>query len=154
MEHKIKRFNLLDWLILTILAAAIALFGFFVWRREQTTLPEVPIVCVLRLPVSDQPLEIRVGDAVRNENGTVRFGEVTEISNRPYHTLCLRNGEPVYVGVDGMKETELTVRMLARRGIDYRVGEIRVSAGEIGNYRIGGAFATGVTTVTVREVTP
>ena len=152
MGRESRRFNTLDWVILTVLAAALALFGFLFWRRERSAPPEVPIVCVLRLQATETPPSISVGDPVRNENGTVRFGEVAAVSAHPYRTFFLRNGAFVYGRVDGLTETEITVRMNAVRGIDYRVGDIRICAGEVGNYRIGSSFAAGALTVAVKEV--
>lgn len=152
MKREVRHFNLLDWLILTILAAALALFGFFLLRRQERANPSVGIACVLRLPASENETSVQIGDIVRNENGTVRFGEVVAVSERPYKKFYLQNEKLVYGTVQGMTETELTVRMTATRGIDYRVGDIRVSAGEVGNYRIGSSFVTGVAVVSLEEV--
>ncbi|MBQ3640115.1 MAG: hypothetical protein II955_06320 [Clostridia bacterium] len=151
MDREVRRFNTLDWVILTVLAAALALFGFLFWYRERSAPPTVPIVCVLRLQASETTPSIVVGDAVRNENGTVRFGDVVSVSVRPYRAFYLQNGAFVYGAADGLTETEIMVRMNAVRGVDYRVGDIRVCAGEIGNYRIGSSFAAGVLTVAVKE---
>ncbi len=151
MKETVRRFNLLDWVILTVLAAALAFAGFLIWRRERTAPPELPIVCVFRLPASEKPAGIRVGDPVRNENGTVLFGYVTDVAERPQKLFGMRNGSPVYETVNGTTVTEFTVRMSAVRGIDYRVGDIRVCAGESGNYRVGPAFCAGVVTVSVAE---
>ena len=153
MKREARHFNLLDWLILTLLFAALALFGFFLLRRQQTANPSVGIECILRLPASENETVVQIGDAVRNENGTVRFGEVIAVSEQPYKKFYLKNERLVYGTVEGMTETEVTVRMTATRGIDYRVGDIRVSAGEVGNYRIGNSFVTGVTILSLEEVT-
>lgn len=152
MERETRHFNLLDWLILTILVAAIALFGFFLLHRQQTAKPSVGIECVLRLPASEEETVVQIGDVVRNENGTLRFGEVIAVSEQPYKKFYLQNERLVYGTVQDMIEIEITVRMTATRGDDYRVGDIRVSAGEVGNYRIGSSFVAGVTVVSMREV--
>ena len=151
MERTNRRLNSLDWILLTVLAAAVVLTAFLLTRRERAATPDIPIVCVLCLPASERMPDVNVGDAVRNENGTVRFGEVTDVVTRPLYALSLRDGNPVYSEEQGMIVTEVTVRMVALRTTDYRVGDIRVCAGETGSYRIGQMFAAGVTVVSVVE---
>lgn len=152
MKREKLRFGFFDWCILTLAALVLAVGAFLVWRRGETAPPAVEIECLLRLPASDQSPEFAVGDEVCNENGTVSFGRVTTIAVRPHETVFLRDGVPVYEAVEGMTETELTVRMTAGKSTDYRVGDLRVCAGSTGTYRIGAAYVTGVRTIRLWEV--
>ena len=132
--------------------AALAAFGAFgFWKHSQTIAPGVEIECLFRLPASAQSLPIAVGDEVRNENGTIYFGRVISVSERPYRTVFLRNGIPVYEAVEGLSEQELTVRMSAEKNDAYRVGDVRVCAGGSGTYRIGSALVSGVCIIQLAE---
>ena len=152
MKRERKQFGIFDWGILTLVAALVALGAFLFWKKSETVPPEVTIECVFRLPASAEKPNIAVGDSVRNENGTVMFGKITNISERPYQTVFLQEGQAVYQAVEGMQEIELTVRMTARKGEDYRVGDIRVSAGAQGTYRLGNTLVSGVRNISVKEV--
>lgn len=145
--------NLLDTILLTSAAAAVAVTAFFViGRAGDRTADTCGIECILRLPVSESAYPVRVGDALRNENGTVAMGTVTDVRIIPHRELLLHDGDAIYTEMEGLYETELTVRMTAtsRRGNGLRVGDIRVCAGATGAYRVAAFFVAGVTTVSVR----
>ena len=152
MKRERKRFGFFDWCILTLAAALLAVGAFVFYRRSETLPPSVEIECVLRLSASEESPTVNIGDEVRNENGTVAFGRVTGISECPYQTIFLRDETPVYDRVEGLTETELTVRMVAVKTSEYRAVDVRVCAGATGAYRIGASYFPGVYTVRVSEV--
>ena len=152
MKREKMRFGFFDWCILTLAAVLLAVGAFLFWKRGDAAVPTVEVECLLRLPASNQSLVIAVGDEVRNENGTIAFGKVTSISERPQTTVFLKEGEPVYEAVEGMKETELTVRMTAEKTTDYRVDDIRICAGSSRAYRIGSSYVANVRMIRLSEV--
>lgn len=151
MIRKARRLNLLDTVILTALAAAVAIGAVLLMRAEKRAPAGVEIECVLLLPPAENDDPIRVGDTVRNENGTVRMGQVTDVRKRPHRELILLDGQAVYAEIKGQYETELTVRMRAEDRPDdgIRVGDIRVRAGEKGSYRVGSVFVAGAEVISV-----
>ena len=152
MKHERKRLGFFDWCILTLAATLLAAGAFVFWRRTGTLPPQVGIECVLRLPPSVESQTVRIGDEVRSENGTITFGKVTNVSERPYKTVFLREGTPVYDAMEGMTETEVTVWMVAEKTSEYSVGDIRVCAGASGAYRIGASYFSGVRVIRLSEV--
>ena len=152
MNRERKPFGLFDWCILTLVAALLAVGAFVFFKHAENAVPTVEIECLFRIPTSDEPLQFAVGDEVRNENGTVAFGRVANVSQRPYKTTFLRNGEAVYESVEGLTETELLVRMIAEKTEEYRVGDIRICAGASGTYRVGNALVSGVQILHLQEV--
>ncbi len=153
MKREKRPLGLFDWCILTLVAALAAFGAFGFWKYSKTVAPQVELECLLRLPASAKTVDFAIGDEVRNENGTIFFGRVTGVASRPSETMFLRDGVPVYETVEGLTETELTVRMVAEKGEDYRVGDVRVSAGGKGTFRIGGALVSGVSLIRLEEVT-
>lgn len=151
MKRERKPLGLFDWCILTLVAALAAFGAFFFLKYGSAAPSQVELECLLRLPASEKEAAFSVGDEVRSENGTVFFGRVTAVSSHPYQTVFLKGGTPVYETVEGLAETELTVRVLAEKGEEYRVGDIRVSAGGKGTFRIGGTLVSGVSVVRVAE---
>lgn len=152
MKTETRRLGLFDWLVLTLVAALAAVGAFGFLKYGEKTAPAVEIECVLRFQSDEKTPAVAVGDEVRSENGTVLFGKVSALSSHPYQTVFLRNGTPVYDAVEGLTEVDLTVRMLATKADDYRVGDIRMSAGVGGTFRIGGALVPGVRILTLTEV--
>lgn len=151
MKRERKPLGLFDWCILTLVAALAAFGAFGFWKYGNRVSPQVELECLFRLPESNKNAAFSVGDEVRSENGTVFFGRVTAVSSHPYQTVFLKDGAPVYEAVEGLTETELTVRVLAEKGEEYRVGDIRVSAGGKGTFRIGETLVSGVSVVRVSE---
>ncbi len=152
MNRKKRPFGLFDWCILTLVAALLAVGAFVSYKYTENASPTVEIDCLFRIPASDENLQFSVGDEVRNENGTVAFGRVVSVLQRPYKTVFLRNGEAVYEAVEGLTETELLVRMSAEKTEEYRVGDIRVCAGATGTYRVGNTLVSGVHILHLAEV--
>lgn len=142
-----------DWLILLLAVAVIAVGAWYVLRRRDAASPTVTVRYTLCLYDTDATLVedgawkalIPVGSSVTNAAGTASLGKVSAVSVRPHSVAAVREGEVVFVELPARVDLLVTVRATAtaQTGDGLRVHDIRVSAGERGDWRVGGLLASG-----------
>lgn len=162
---KRQRLNTVDWLILSLLLAALLLGVLWVSRRDAAS-ETVPIVYTLSvLSVSSDVADenggwetlIPNGAVVTNERGSRVLGWVDSVTVRPSAVLSVRGGSPVTVLREDRDDLYVRIRADAiyGKGDCYRVGDIPILCGVDGDFRIGGfsAHACRIVRVEVEGVT-
>ena len=150
-----------DWLILLLAFAGIVLAGGYIWQRRRAVLPSTAITYTVLASGVDSSLApsgdwkdlIPVGSRVVSQNGTARLGSVTAVSSQPHLRATVRNGEVVFVPMPGMVDLLITVRAEAtvKTGDGLRVSDIRIAAGEVGEFRLAGFLASGAKVISVER---
>ena len=146
------KLRLLDWLILLAVLLGVALFAMFFRSQASAGEAELTAEYVLLLPPDEKNPQIMPGTVVKNENGTVTLGKVTEVRILPYREPFLRDRKIVYGEVGDLKAAEVSVMTVVSRraGQGLRAGEIRIAAGSIGNFRLGNRFISGAKVLSVQ----
>jgi hypothetical protein len=82
------------------------------------------------------------------------MGYVTSLEVRAHRAAAVREKKLVFIEREGFSDLYITVRGLAVRseGDCLRIGDIRIAAGETGDFLVGSFFAGNATVVSVREV--
>ena len=150
-----------DWLILLLALAGIALTGGYIWQRRRAVLPSTAITYTVLASGVDTSLAssgdwkelIPIGSRVLSQNGTARLGSVTEVSSQPHLRATVRNGEVVFAPMPDTVDLLITVRAEAtvKIGDGLRVSDIRIAAGEIGDFRLAGFLASGAKVISVER---
>ena len=138
----------IDWGILIFIALILLVGGGFVLYRYQTASPDVAvtyILCLEQVRGNEEAVErlVSTGSLVASENGTIPMGEVVSVMAKPSKAPCLRNGEVMIVPLSERFDVYVTVRAVGKEkeGDGIRVGDIRMAAGDYGNYRLGHFYA-------------
>lgn len=86
---------------------------------------------------------IPVGAQVYNENGTAHLGTVEAVFARAEMRAVVREGGIAFVPMEDRMILEVTVRGegRARRGDGIRISDVRIAAGSVGTFRLGGYYA-------------
>lgn len=155
-QEEKRRFVWVDWLILL----ALLLGGVAVaWRvRHSVRAAEAtqPIVYTLIFS-ADAELSweslVTVGATVTTANGTATLGEIASVEERPLRTPLVRDGRVVFTEVPDRVQLVVTVKANAvvRDGDGLRVGDIRIAADGMGDFRIGGYLAEGARVLSVQK---
>ena len=161
IDPKKKRgLRAMDWGILILLAFGIAAVATYALRLYARNTEVVPIVYTLRISganaamLQDDNAPIALGNAVHSENGTAALGTVEAIDFSPHLRAVVRNGDIVQASVPDRVDIDVTVRANAKKAVGQglRVSEIRIAAGAVGGFRIGGYLASQATVIHLREV--
>jgi hypothetical protein len=147
-----KRLTLLDWMLLggTFLAL---LIGIPLWLYSGGEAEGVQIrytVCISGVQSSflEEAGEIGelipVGSAVGSERGTALLGAVETVEKRPHIRPVVKEGKVDFEADPHRLDVYITVLGDAkeREGDGFRIGDIRISAGERGSFRFGGFYAS------------
>lgn len=152
-----------DWILLFAFAV-ILFFGvrFFLERRQRA---EADILTEYVICISSQSqlwadenvgwnVLIPYGTSVSSANGTADMGYVTSLEVRTHQVATVRAKKLVFIEHEGYSDLYITVRGLAVRGEGdcLRISDIRVAAGEAGDFLVGSFFAGNATVVSVKEV--
>ncbi len=161
--HKRRgRMNWVDWLLLALTASVLFMGGCFVKRRRAEAVATIPITYTLCLEGLPHELAeangswerlFPIGSTVSNGNATASMGKVSAIDVREHVTVTVQNGETVTVTVPRVADIYITVTGNARASIGegLRIGDIRVVAGERGDFYIGSHYAGAALTVFVER---
>ena len=157
-----RRLVWVDWVLLFLLTGAILLGGFFVYGRRRAVAPTATVLYILR--VSDLPVEaaadaggfselIPIGSSVQNSAATATLGRVASLSVRPHVQFTEKDGESLFFQSPDRVDLYVTVRAqaLEKAGDGYRVSDIRIAAGDSGDYHIGGFFSSAQTVFVKKE---
>ena len=154
------RFVWADRLILLVLITGSLLLAFLYYNRKQAALPTVEISYTLCLSaVSESFAEangnftalIPSGAVVTNDNNTTVLGKVLFVETVP-HTVAVAGEDSVlFVEMPTQVDLYITVQASAteREGDGLRVSDIRIAAGDKGNFRVGSFYAVGAQIVSV-----
>lgn len=161
-DGRVRRLIWVDWILLFLLTGAILLVGFFVYSRKKAVTPTVSVSYILQ--VSNVPAEaaeraggfselITVGSLVQNSTATATLGRVAELSVRPHVKFTEKDGSSLLFYSPDRVDLYVTVHAeaLEKAGDGYRVSDIRIAAGDSGEYHIGGFFAPAQTVFVRRE---
>ncbi len=139
-----------DWLTVGLaLLFFIGALGFYLYSKR-TPSGEEEITCVLLVSEVERSVWetqgeslIRVGDLLRCQNGTVIMGTVEEVRVKPHRYATVWNEKTSWEEHPYLLDVEVTVGMRVRPkdGDGLRVGDLRVAAGSVGEYRFGGYLA-------------
>lgn len=152
-----------DWLLL-LAFAVILFFGVrYLLQQRQHAKADVLTEYVICLSCRDRLLAdenggwnalIPNGALVSRANGTADMGYVTSLEVRAHRVAAVREKKLVFIEREGFSDLYITVRGLAVRseGDCLRIGDIRIAAGETGDFLVGSFFAGNATVVSVREV--
>ena len=157
MERE-KRLGVLDWILLCLLLVGATLGGWLLWRRSERGESLTSWRCTLRTQqITRGDLEayggipVKVGDTVKNENGTVTMGTVEAVEIKPHRVTTVREGRITRVDSTESVELWVTVRMegILKNGEGIRVRGLRIAAGSEGNFRLGRYAAGGAMILSV-----
>lgn len=150
-----------DWLILLLAFTAIVLTGGYIRQRRRAVLPSTAITYTVLTSGVDASLAssgdwkelIPIGSRVLSQNGTARLGNVTAVSSQPHLCATVRSGEVVFVPMPDRVDLLVTVRADAtvKTGDGLRVSDIRIAAGEVGDFRLAGFLASGAKVISVER---
>lgn len=152
-----------DWILLLAFAVILFLGVRYLLERRQRAEADTLTEYVICLSSQNQlwadesggwNLLIPYGSTVSSANGTADMGYVTSLEVRPHRVASVRAKKLVFIERDGYSDLYITVRGLAVRGEGdcLRISDIRVAAGEAGDFLIGSFFAGNATVVSVKEV--
>lgn len=149
-----KRLNLLDWILIVLLVAAVA--GGSVWfvRSRNSRTDPVGVICLVRIsPVEEALLNgggfPAAGDPVRLPGTEEEIGTVLAVSVAPRMEITAENGVLRLTDSPGRYTAEVTVRV--RTDGAHRVGNIRMAAGGKADLIFGGFYAAGCEILTLEE---
>ena len=153
----------IDWILLVVLAVILFLGVGYLFERRQSASPVSLAEYVIRLSAQDQSYAnenggwealISSGRSVSNANGTADMGRVVSLSVRPHLTPTVKDQTVTTVEMDGYVDLYITVQGMAirREGDGLRISDIRIAAGEAGDFLIGPFYAGNATVVSVRVV--
>lgn len=153
----------IDWLILLSIAALVFLAVNFIFEKRAEAVPNIALEYVICQTEQKQALAdendgwealMPVGATVSNENGTAYLGDVSGISIRPSVVPTVQAQSVTFIERRGFVDLYITVRGMAthRAGDGMRIGDIRIAAGTVGDFRIGSYYAARARIVSVREV--
>lgn len=147
--------------MVSLLLAAVLFFSalvyYFYSKRE--TDERVELTCVFLISDVEQADWERygdqwfsIGDPIYSSNGTVRLGYLDAVEKRPSLHLTVHEGVPAWESHPFLIDLEVVVKMSAtyRTGDGLRTGDLRIAAGEIGDFRFGD-FLTDAQILEVRE---
>lgn len=149
-----------DWLIVLLVLAVCVFGGYYLYRRYRAVAPTVKIqytVCVLgvdsRLADANGGWEglIPMGASVTSANGTAILGEILDVSVRPHSVASILKDDVVFVEHPSKCDLFVTVQGegVVKEGDGIRIHDIRIAAGDTGDYRLGDYCAVGATVVSV-----
>ncbi len=157
-----KRLIWVDWLLLALLGAM--LFGgirFFKGRRvtAEATVPISYTLCLESVPRSLGEANgswdwlLPAGAIVSNANATAQMGRVSDVLVREHRVPTVQESKTVMLSVPDRVDVYVTVKGFATApvGEGLRMGDIRVAAGERGDFYIGSYYAGGALTVFVER---
>ena len=159
-EEKNIPFRVIDWL-LVLLSAVILLgaIGFYRYSKREID-RRYDVICVFLISgIERDDWEVfggewfRTGDPLRSSNGTVILGYLESAEEKPHWKPTVQEGEAVWSEHPFLTDLEVAVRMTVtyREGDGLRAGDLRIAAGERGDFRFG-TLLTGAEIVEVREV--
>ncbi len=156
------RFTWADRLLLLGLVALLVSGAWFWGQRKNAAQSNVTIeytICVEnaneRLQAQSPQSLIAEGAVVKSANGTAVLGNVTEINTIPHLEATVRGGTLVFLNLRDRYDLYITVVGMAvqKAGDGTRIQDIRIAAGERGDFHIGGIYAAGAQIVSVAEAT-
>ena len=157
--------NALTWVDFLLLAVLLASL-FFAWRylrlRRAEAAPDVGVRYLLCVSGIDTRVIdetggaeglIPIGDDVKSANGTAFLGRVSAVWTETHVETTVQNGAVVFQEVPHRANlyVEVCGDAVARGGDGLRISDIRIAAGEVGDYRIGVFFASGAKVISVRK---
>ena len=144
-EWEYSRIRRWDWVAI---ALALLLFfgaaGFYFYVKHSPIEAE-RITCTLLISGVErdawegEEMPIRAGDLMRCQNGTVVMGEIEAVTLFPHLYATVLEGTPSWEEHPHLVDVEVTVGMQVREteGEGLRVGDLRIAAGSMGEYRFG-----------------
>lgn len=160
MKQEEKRgFVWIDWLIICALLIGGALVAVRVRHSVRSATATQPILYTLAFSAGSElawetwEMRIPVGAAVTTANGTALLGEVVSLEQRPIKTALVRDGRVVFTEMPDRVQLVVTVRAnaVAHAGDGLRVGDIRIAADGVGDFRLGGYLTEGSRILSVRR---
>ena len=165
-KNKKRTMNGIDWLILLLLVA-LAIGGVWWFSRVQSP-DNSSVAIVYTLAVYAVKSDAVIGNGgfdglmprgatVTNEKGSQILGEIESFVARPTLVPSVKEGEAVFLEEDGRVDLYVRVRADATysEGDCFRVGDLPVFCGALGDFRIGAYAASGCRIVRIeREVMP
>ena len=158
-----KRLHPTDWLILCLLVAVILSGAWWIGRARRRADEAILVAYTIALEAVSEEIAqanggwmqlMPVGGAVTNERGSLALGEVAEVYSRPSLVPSVIDGEAVFLERQGIAELFIKVRALALLDEEdcYRVGDLPILCGTVGDFRIGAYLARTCRIVRVERV--
>ena len=152
----------IDWILLLAFAAILFMGVRYLLERKQSALPDISVEYVICLSEQKQSYAeenggweamLPSGITVSNANGTANMGRVASVTVRPHLTATVKNKEVGVIERQGYVDLYITVHGMAVRlaGEGLRISDIRIAAGEKGDFLIGAFFAGNAVVVSVKE---
>ena len=153
-KHSITAFDWTVCALALLFAVGILYFAFGVRSAERTAAPisyTVRIRCV-STALYDASSLIGIGNSVLSSNGTLPLGTVREVTVLPHRKAVVKNSKVILAEVPEYVDVDVTVDAVGTYvpGLGWRVSEIRIAAGERGDFHIGGYYAAGATLLSIK----
>lgn len=153
----------IDWILLFAFAGILFMGVRYLLEQRQLASTDVLVEYVICLSEQKQSyadengswdMLIPLGASVSNANGTADMGRVASVSVRPHLTATVKDREVTVIERKGYVDLYITVQGKAsyREGDGLRVSDIRIIAGERGDFLIGSFSAGNAVVVSVKEV--
>ena len=153
----------IDWILLMVFAVILFMGVGYLFERRQSASPDVLVEYVICLSEQKQLYAdenggwdalISSGRSVSNANGTADMGRVVSVSVRPHLTATVKDQKISAIETEGYVDLYITVHGMAirREGDGLRISDIRIAAGEAGDFLIGPFFAGNAIVVSAKEV--
>ena len=155
-NERSRGFVWVDWLILAVLLLGGGAIAWRVHRSVRSAQAMQPIAYTLAFS-ADSELSwktlLPIGATVTTANGTATLGTVAAVEERPLRTPLVRDGRVTLVEMPDRVLLVVSVRAdaTAREGDGLRVGDIRIAANGVGDFRIGGYLAEGARVLSVQK---
>ena len=151
-----RRFVWVDWLILLALLLGGVAVAWRIRHSVRTAEATQPIVYTLAFSAeSELPWEslMTVGATLTTAHGTATLGEIASVEERPLQAPLVRDGRVVFAKIPDRVQLVVTVKANAvvRDGDGIRVGDIRIAADGVGDFRIGSYLAEGARVLSVQK---
>lgn len=164
-KEKNKKFSF-SWVDLLIILAVLGicfLGGRYLLSRYRASDDSISVTYTLTVSDIDAKFAdvhggweylIPIGSAVRSANGTASLGSVASLSFDPHTVATVRDGKVVMLEMPDRFDLSITVRAQGelRSGDGIRVSDIRIAAGERGDFRIGNLSCAANIVFVKREV--
>ena len=153
------RFQWIDWVLLFLMVVAVISGGLYVWNRRSAAIPNEEIRYTLCISGAENrflgadgwEIQFPIGSRVTTANAAATLGRVIDVDTRPTLVATVSKGKIIWIESDISDDVFLTVDAKAkiREGDGIRVSDIRIAAGEKGDYRIGTVYVSGATVISV-----
>ena len=146
-------FDLAVGALTVLLVIAAVVFSLHTRAPERTAAPLSYTVRILGVSTAmyDVASVIVPEDGVFSGNGTLPLGTVRQVSILQHRKAVAENGAVVLADVPELVDIDVTVDAVGTyaAGLGWRVSDVRLAAGDVGDFHVGGYYAANALLLSV-----